>query len=160
MELIQYAPTTDQVYRRPLLFVPPLVNKYYLFDLTPKASYLKWLVDQGHTVFVISWANPDESHADTGMDAYVKDGVVAALDAIELAKENKYTSVISHRSGETEDTTIADIAVATNAGQIKTGAPSRSERVAKLNRLLRIEGQLGARAIYAGSAAFSHVTHA
>ena len=67
---------------------------------------------------------------------------------------------MSHRSGETEDTTIADLAVATNAGQIKTGAPSRSERVAKLNRLLRIEEQLGARAIYAGRTAFSHVTHA
>ena len=71
MELIQYAPATDKVYRRPLLFIPPLVNKYYLFDLTPKASYLKWLVDQGHTVFVVSWANPDESQADKGMEAYV-----------------------------------------------------------------------------------------
>jgi len=72
------------------------------------------------------------------------------LDAIELAKENKYTSVISHRSGETEDTTIADIAVATNAGQIKTGSLSRSDRVAKYNQLLRIEEELGADAIYGG----------
>jgi polyhydroxyalkanoate synthase len=101
MELIQYAPTTDQVYRRPLLFVPPLVNKYYLFDLTPKASYLKWLVDQGHTVFVISWANPDESHADTGMDAYVKDGVVAALDAIELATGEADADLVSYCLGGT-----------------------------------------------------------
>jgi polyhydroxyalkanoate synthase len=101
MELIQYAPTTDKVYRRPLLFVPPLVNKYYLFDLTPKASYLKWLVDQGHTVFVISWANPDESHADTGMDAYVKDGVVAALDAIELATGETDTDLVSYCLGGT-----------------------------------------------------------
>lgn len=72
------------------------------------------------------------------------------FDAIELAKENKYTSVISHRSGETEDTTIADIAVATNAGQIKTGSLSRSDRVAKYNQLLRIEEELGADAIYGG----------
>ena len=82
------------------------------------------------------------------------------LDAITLARGAGWASILSHRSGETEDTTIADLAVATNAGQIKTGAPSRSERVAKLNRLLRIEEQLGARAIYAGRAAFSHVTHA
>lgn len=72
------------------------------------------------------------------------------LDAIELAKRNGYTSVISHRSGETEDTTIADIAVATNAGQIKTGSLSRSDRIAKYNQLLRIEDQLGDRAIYGG----------
>ena len=72
------------------------------------------------------------------------------LDAIELAKENSYTSVISHRSGETEDATIADIAVATNAGQIKTGSMSRSDRVAKYNQLLRIEEELGEDAVYGG----------
>ena len=73
------------------------------------------------------------------------------LDTIDLGKRNSYRSVISHRSGETEDTTIADLAVATRAGQIKTGSLCRSERVAKYNRLLRIEDQLGDRAIYAGS---------
>ena len=72
------------------------------------------------------------------------------LDAIELAKENGYTAVISHRSGETEDTTIADIAVATNAGQIKTGSLCRTDRVAKYNRLLRIEEELGDNAVYGG----------
>jgi enolase len=72
------------------------------------------------------------------------------LDAIELAKENRYTAVISHRSGETEDSTIADIAVATNAGQIKTGSMSRSDRIAKYNQLLRIEEELGDDAIYGG----------
>ena len=72
------------------------------------------------------------------------------LDAIELAKENKYTAIISHRSGESEDTTIADIAVATNAGQIKTGSLSRTDRVAKYNQLLRIEEELGEDAIYGG----------
>ncbi|MGE9293900.1 MAG: phosphopyruvate hydratase, partial [Puniceicoccales bacterium] len=72
------------------------------------------------------------------------------LDAIEMAKEAGYTSVISHRSGETEDCTIADIAVATNAGQIKTGSLSRSDRVAKYNQLLRIEEELGDDAIYGG----------
>ena len=72
------------------------------------------------------------------------------LDAIELAKKNGYTAVVSHRSGETEDTTLADVAVATNAGQIKTGAPCRTDRVAKYNRLLNIENDLADTAIYAG----------
>ncbi len=76
------------------------------------------------------------------------------LDTIELAKTNKYTCVISHRSGETEDTTIADLAVATNAGQIKTGSLSRTDRVAKYNQLLRIEEQLGSSAVYPGLKAF------
>ena len=70
------------------------------------------------------------------------------MDAIEMAHKNGFRTVISHRSGETEDTTIADLAVALNAGQIKTGAPCRSDRVAKYNRLLRIEEELGAAAQY------------
>ena len=77
------------------------------------------------------------------------------LEAIELAKKNGYTSVVSHRSGETEDTTLADIAVATNAGQIKTGAPCRTDRVAKYNRLLNIEHDLGKDAVYPGMKAFN-----
>jgi enolase len=76
------------------------------------------------------------------------------LDAIALARQNGYAAVISHRSGETEDTTIADLAVATNAGQIKTGAPSRTDRVAKYNQLLRIEEELGGQAVYPGWDAF------
>jgi enolase len=76
------------------------------------------------------------------------------LEAIRIAREAGYTAVISHRSGETEDTTIADLAVATGAGQIKTGAPSRSDRVAKYNRLLRIEEELGDRAQFPGLQAF------
>ncbi|RUS45654.1 phosphopyruvate hydratase [Cohnella sp. AR92] len=76
------------------------------------------------------------------------------FDAIEMAKRAGYTAVISHRSGESEDSTIADIAVATNAGQIKTGAPSRTDRVAKYNQLLRLEDRLGNSAIYAGKSAF------
>ena len=77
------------------------------------------------------------------------------LDAIAAVRVAGWSSIISHRSGETEDTTIADIAVGTNVGQIKIGAPSRSERVAKMNRLLRIEESLGARAVYLGRSAFS-----
>ena len=77
------------------------------------------------------------------------------LDAIELAKKNGYTAVVSHRSGETEDTTLADVAVATNAGQIKTGAPCRTDRVAKYNRLLNIENDLGETSQYLGKKAFN-----
>jgi enolase len=77
------------------------------------------------------------------------------LDAVELAHRNGYRAILSHRSGETEDTTIADLAVATNCGQIKTGAPHRSDRVAKYNQLLRIEEELGGEAVYPGWAAFT-----
>jgi enolase len=77
-----------------------------------------------------------------------------ALEAVELARSNGYAAVISHRSGESEDATIADIAVATGAGQIKTGAPARSDRTAKYNQLLRIEEQLGAQARFPGWGAF------
>ena len=76
------------------------------------------------------------------------------IDAVNLAHKNNYKSMMSHRSGETEDTTIADLAVALNCGQIKTGAPARSERVAKYNQLLRIEEELAVGGIYAGRSAF------
>jgi enolase len=79
------------------------------------------------------------------------------LDAMNIANKNGYTAIVSHRSGETEDTTIADIAVATNCGQIKTGAPSRTDRVAKYNQLLRIEEELGDKAKYLGMDAFTNL---
>jgi enolase len=77
------------------------------------------------------------------------------LDAVRLAQTNGYRCMMSHRSGETEDTTIADLAVATNCGQIKTGAPARSDRVAKYNQLLRIEEELGDSAVFRGAAALA-----
>jgi enolase len=79
------------------------------------------------------------------------------LNAINMAHNAGYTAVVSHRSGETEDSTIADLAVATAAGQIKTGSLSRSDRIAKYNQLLRIEESLGSRAVYAGKSAFKHL---
>src|SRR5688572_10357428 len=85
MQLIQYAPTTETVYRRPLLYVPPLVNKYYLLDLQPRSSLIRWLVEQGHTLFVISWINPGPELADQGLSDYLELGPVAALGAIENA---------------------------------------------------------------------------
>ena len=80
--------------------------------------------------------------------------VTETIDAVDMAHRAGYTSVISHRSGETEDVTISDLAVALNTGQIKTGAPSRSDRVAKYNQLLRIEEELGGAAQYAATGAF------
>ncbi|MFP5316565.1 MAG: phosphopyruvate hydratase, partial [Actinomycetes bacterium] len=100
--------------------------------------------------------------ADTGNSLLVKVNQIGTLtetlDAISLAQRSGYTTITSHRSGETEDTTIADICVATNAGQIKTGAPARSERVAKYNQLLRIEEELDDAARYAGRSAFPRFT--
>ncbi len=81
-QLIQYAPTTKQVARRPLLYIPPLVNRYYLVDLQPKSSLLKWLVDAGFTVFTVSWVNPGPDLHDQDLASYVVDGVVRAMDAV------------------------------------------------------------------------------
>jgi enolase len=113
----------------------------------------------GDDVFVTNVARLREGFARGAANALlVKVNQIGSLsetlDAIELASSHGYASVISHRSGETEDTTIADLAVAVNAGQIKAGAPSRSERVAKYNRLLRIEAELGSSSRYAGRSAF------
>ncbi len=113
----------------------------------------------GDDVFVTS-----RERLQRGIDEHVANAILIkvnqigtlteTLDTIGLARENGYSAVMSHRSGETEDTTIADLAVATGVGQIKTGAPSRSDRVAKYNQLLRIEEELGHEAVYPGWAAF------
>ncbi len=101
MQLIQYEPTTDKVQKRPLLVVPPWINKYYILDLQEKNSLLKWLVDQGHTVFVVSWVNPDESYRDVGFDEYLKEGTLAALDAIEQATGERDVNAIGYCIGGT-----------------------------------------------------------
>jgi polyhydroxyalkanoate synthase len=94
MQLIQYAPATETVLKTPLLIVPPWINKFYVLDLTPEKSYIKWCVDQGLTVFVISWVNPDERLADRGFENYMRDGPLAALDAIrEATGESKVHTV-------------------------------------------------------------------
>jgi polyhydroxyalkanoate synthase len=85
IQLIQYAPTTEKVLTTPLLIVPPWINKYYVLDLTPDKSLIKWCVDRGLTVFCISWVNPDERHARKGFDDYMREGPIAALKAIEQA---------------------------------------------------------------------------
>ncbi|WP_374412287.1 alpha/beta fold hydrolase [Novosphingobium colocasiae] len=82
MQINQYTATTASVRARPLLYVPPLVNKYYMIDLQPASSLVKWLVDQGHTVFVVSWVDPDESHRDCGVEDYVGTGVIEAIEQV------------------------------------------------------------------------------
>ncbi len=85
MQLIQYEPTTETVLKRPLLIVPPWINKFYVLDLTPEKSFIKWCVDQGLTVFVISWVNPDQHLSQKSFEDYVREGPLAALDAIKDA---------------------------------------------------------------------------
>ncbi len=101
MELIQYAPSTPDVYRRPLLIVPPWINKFYVLDLNPAKSFVKWAVDQGLTVFVISWVNPDERHADKDFESYMREGIFAALDAIERATGERDAAAIGYCVGGT-----------------------------------------------------------
>ena len=101
IELIQYAPSTEKVLRRPLLIVPPWINKFYILDLNPEKSFIRWAVSQGLTAFVISWVNPDARHAAKGFDAYMKEGIFAALDAIEQATGEKKVSTIGYCVGGT-----------------------------------------------------------
>ena len=101
MQLIQYVPTTEVVRKRPLLIVPPWINKFYILDLRPKNSFIKWAVERGHTVFVISWVNPDEQLAEKSMDDYMLEGPVAALDAIEKATGESRVNAIGYCLGGT-----------------------------------------------------------
>jgi poly[(R)-3-hydroxyalkanoate] polymerase subunit PhaC len=101
MQLIQYAPSTREARRRPLLIVPPWINKFYVLDLQPKNSFIKWAVDQGHTVFVISWVNPDEKLAEKSFENYMLEGPLAALDAIESATGERSVNTIGYCLGGT-----------------------------------------------------------
>merc|ERR1712000_688965 len=101
MQLIQYTPTTEKTFKRPLLVVPPFINKYYILDLREENSFLKWLTDQGHTVFCISWVNAGPSLKDKGFDNYVLEGPVAAIDAIEKATGEKEVNAIGYCVGGT-----------------------------------------------------------
>jgi polyhydroxyalkanoate synthase len=101
MQLIQFEPSSAQVYRRPLLIIPPWINKYYILDLREKNSFIKWAVDQGHTVFVVSWVNPDRRLADKGFDDYMREGSLAAIDAVERATGESKINVIGYCLGGT-----------------------------------------------------------
>jgi polyhydroxyalkanoate synthase len=101
MQLIQYAPTTEHVHERPLLVIPPWINKYYILDLQPKNSFIRYAVDQGFTVFVISWVNPDADHAGKTFEDYMVEGPLAALDAIEQATDSQEINVVGYCLGGT-----------------------------------------------------------
>ncbi|HXC28712.1 MAG TPA: class I poly(R)-hydroxyalkanoic acid synthase [Stellaceae bacterium] len=101
IQLIQYAPVTGTVHRRPLLIIPPWINKFYVLDLRPQNSFIRWAVSQGHTVFVISWVNPDERLSGKSFDDYMKEGPLAALDAMHEATGEKDANVIGYCLGGT-----------------------------------------------------------
>jgi polyhydroxyalkanoate synthase len=101
MQLIQYAPSTKTVLKAPLLIVPPWINKFYVLDLTPEKSFIKWCVDHGLTVFLISWVNPDARLAGKGFEDYMREGPLAALDAITMATGEKKIHTIGYCVGGT-----------------------------------------------------------
>ena len=101
IQLLQYVPTTKTVKRRPLLIMPPWINKYYILDLRPRNSFIRWAVEQGHTVFVISWVNPDRRLAEKSFEDYMREGPLAALDAMEQATGEREANVIGYCLGGT-----------------------------------------------------------
>ncbi|MBA1144287.1 PHA/PHB synthase family protein [Mesorhizobium neociceri] len=100
-EIIQYDPMTETVLKRPLLICPPWINKYYILDLNPQKSFIRWAIEQGHTVFVISWINPDERHGAKGWEAYIREGLQYGLDTVEKATGEKEVNAIGYCVGGT-----------------------------------------------------------
>jgi len=100
-QVLQYEATTETVLKRPLLICPPWINKFYVLDLNPQKSFIKWAVDQGHTVFVISWVNPDERHATKDWEAYAREGIGFALDTVEQATGEREVNAIGYCVGGT-----------------------------------------------------------
>src|SRR5207302_7209927 len=101
MQLIQYAPSTQTVLKRPLLIIPPWINKFYILDLTPEKSFIRWCVAQGLTVFVTSWINPDARLAGKTFENYIREGPLAALDAIEKATNQRELHALGYCVGGT-----------------------------------------------------------
>jgi len=121
MELIQYEPTTEQVRKTPLLLVPPWVNKYYLFDLQKKSSFIKWAVDQGFTLFAISWVNPDARHSEKDFENYWLEGPYAALRAIEKITGERSSHIVSYCLGGTLSVSgLAHLAAIGEADRVKS----------------------------------------
>jgi polyhydroxyalkanoate synthase len=137
MQLIQYAPSTEHAFRQPLLIIPPWINKYYILDLREKNSFVRWAVGEGHTVFVISWVNPDERYAGKSFEDYMFEGPLAALDAIGRATGENRVNVIGYCLGGT-------LLGATLAWMAEKGDP-RAASATFLGSLLdfSIPGELG-----------------
>jgi polyhydroxyalkanoate synthase len=137
MQLIQYTPTTKKTFQRPLLVIPPFINKYYILDLQEKNSFLKWLVDQGHTVFCVSWNNPGPSLKDKGFDDYMTEGPLAAMDAIKSATGESDINAIGYCLGGT--------LLAATAAYMKKNKDNRLKSTTYLATLLDFEdpGEIG-----------------
>jgi len=159
MQLIQYSPSTERVLKRPLLIVPPWINKYYVLDLTPEKSFIKWCIDQGLTVFVISWINPDERLAQKGFADYMHEGPLEALDVVaRITGEDKVNAVgycvggtllavtLAYMAGKRDDrvtsatflTTQVDF---THAGDLKVFAATE-EQIGAIERQMTERGYL------------------
>ena len=111
MELIQYAPTTDEVHEVPLVIFPPWINKFYIMDLKPENSLIKWITDQGYTLFVVSWVNPDTSYADVGMEDYIKEGFLTAIREVKAITGQKQVNTVGYCiAGTTLHLTLALLA--------------------------------------------------
>jgi polyhydroxyalkanoate synthase len=159
MQLIQYAPATARVLKRPLLIVPPWINKYYILDLTPDKSFIKWCVEQGQTVFVISWVNPDHSLAQKSFADYMREGPLEALDVVaKITGEDKVNAVGYCVGGTLLAVTLAYMAARndhrigavtflttqvdfTYAGDLKVFAASE-EQIASVERQMAERGYL------------------
>jgi polyhydroxyalkanoate synthase len=159
-EIIQYAPSTETVFKRPLVIVPPWINKFYILDLTPEKSFIKWCVDQGHTVFVISWVNPDRDHAAKDWESYIREGIDFALDTAEQATGEKQVNAIGYCVGGTllsatlawhaqkKDTRIASATLLTaqvdfaEAGELKVFVDE--EQLAVIEAQMKASGYLAA----------------
>lgn len=96
LELIQYSPSTETVFQTPLLIFPPWINKFYVMDLKPQNSLIKWIVDQGFTLFIVSWVNPDASYADVGMDDYIREGYLTAMAEVRRITEQKQINAVGY----------------------------------------------------------------
>ncbi len=108
MELIQYAPTTEKVHKTPLIIFPPWINKFYILDLKPQNSLIKWIVDQGYTLFVVSWVNPDPSYRDVSLETYIEEGYLTAIDEVKkITGEKKVNAVGYCIAGTTLSLTMA-----------------------------------------------------
>ena len=159
-EIIQYTPTTEAVLKRPMVIVPPWINKFYILDLTPEKSFIKWCVDQGHSVFVISWVNPDSDHAAKDWEAYIREGIDFALDTAERATGEKQVNAIGYCVGGTlmaaalawhaqmKDARIASATLLTaqvdfvEAGELKVFVDE--EQVAVIEKQMEASGYLAA----------------
>ncbi len=116
MELIQYRPTTEKVHRTPLVIFPPWINKFYILDLKPANSLIKWIVDQGFTLFVVSWVNPGPEYADVGLDDYIREGYLTAMDEVRaITGEDRVNAVGYCIAGTTLALTLAHLSQAGDA---------------------------------------------